>query len=185
MLLKTGIAQQNPRTDHFPLTVYALEFCFYKLARNLFSFPVRMCLDQITHLLNNCQIIAKHLRYFFICYFFVPFQHTNVEGAFSTRGETISVVNLAKCLGMAESTEKEKDMFLITNFNGLTVGFHVHGVVGIHRVNWSAIVKPDSLINNASSGVATGIVNFDGKLVILLSLISVNDVHPSAAFQYR
>ena len=35
---------------------------------------------------------------------------------------------------MAESTEKEKDMFLITNFNGLTVGFHVHGVVGIHRV---------------------------------------------------
>ena len=92
----------------------------------------------------------------------IPNAHPNVEGAFSTRGETISVVNLAKCLGMAESTEKEKDMFLITNFNGLTVGFHVHGVVGIHRVNWSAIAKPDSLINNASSGVATGIVNFDG-----------------------
>ena len=109
----------------------------------------------------------------------IPNAHPNVEGAFSTRGETISVVNLAKCLGMAESTEKEKDMFLITNFNGLTVGFHVHGVVGIHRVNWSAIVKPDSLINNASSGVATGIVNFDGKLVILLDFEKiVADITP-------
>ena len=77
MLLKTGIAQQNPRTDHFPLAVYALEFRFYKFTCNLFSFPVRMCLDQITHLLNNCRITAKDLRYFFICYFFIPFQHTN------------------------------------------------------------------------------------------------------------
>lgn len=98
----------------------------------------------------------------------IPNAHPNVEGAFSTRGETISIVNLAKCLGMQESTDEKKDMFLITNFNELNTGFHVHGVVGIHRVNWSEIIKPDSIINSASSSVATGIVNFDGKLVILL-----------------
>lgn len=98
----------------------------------------------------------------------IPNAHPNVEGAFSTRGETISIVNLAKCLGMKEYTDPKKDMFLITNFNELNTGFHVHGVVGIHRVNWSAIIKPDSMINSASSSVATGIVNFDGKLVILL-----------------
>lgn len=98
----------------------------------------------------------------------IPNGHPNVEGAFSTRGETISIVNLAKCLGMEERTDPKTDMFLITNFNELNTGFHVHGVVGIHRVNWSAIIKPDSMINSASSSVATGIVNFDGKLVILL-----------------
>jgi two-component system chemotaxis response regulator CheV len=69
---------------------------------------------------------------------------------------------------MKEGTDPKTDMFLITNFNELNTGFHVHGVVGIHRVNWSAIIKPDSMINSASSSVATGIVNFDGKLVILL-----------------
>ena len=98
----------------------------------------------------------------------IPNAHPNVEGAFSTRGETISIINLAKSLGMKESTDVKKDMFLITNFNGINTGFHVHGVVGIHRVNWSAIIKPDSMINSASSSVATGIVNLDGKLVILL-----------------
>lgn len=98
----------------------------------------------------------------------IPNGHPNVEGAFTTRGETISVINLAKCLGMEERTDPKTDMFLVTNFNELNTGFHVHGVVGIHRVNWSAIIKPDSMINSASSSVATGIVNFDGKLVILL-----------------
>ncbi|MCD7826469.1 MAG: chemotaxis protein [Clostridiaceae bacterium] len=98
----------------------------------------------------------------------IPNGHPNLEGAFSTRGETISIVNLAKCIGMQERTEPKEDMFLITNFNGLNAGFHVHGVVGIHRVNWSRIIKPDSMVNRASQSVATGIVNFDGKLVILL-----------------
>ena len=30
----------------------------------------------------------------------IPNAHPFVEGAFSTRGETISIVNLARCLGM-------------------------------------------------------------------------------------
>ena len=41
----------------------------------------------------------------------IPNAHPNVEGAFSTRGETISVVNLAKCLGIDMSTEEEKDRY--------------------------------------------------------------------------
>lgn len=41
----------------------------------------------------------------------IPNAHPFVEGAFSTRGETITVVNLAKCLGMNEREEKKTDMF--------------------------------------------------------------------------
>lgn len=114
----------------------------------------------------------------------IPNAHPNVEGAFSTRGETISIVNLAKCLGMKEYTDPKKDMFLITNFNELNTGFHVHGVVGIHRVNWSAIIKPDSMVNSQSSSVATGIVNFDGKLVILLDFEKiVADITPEVGIK--
>ncbi len=110
----------------------------------------------------------------------IPNGHPNVEGAFSTRGETISIINLSRCLGMPEcETDPKKDMFLLTNFNGLNTGFHVHGVMGIHRVNWSAIIKPDSMVNSASSSVATGIVDFDGKLVILLDFEKiVADITP-------
>lgn len=94
-----------------------------------------------------------------------------MEGAFSTRGETITVVNLARALGMKEQMdEPTQDMFLITNFNMVSTGFHVHGVVGIHRVNWGQIIQPDSMICNSSKSMITGIVNLDGKLVLILVL---------------
>lgn len=116
----------------------------------------------------------------------VPKAHPNVEGAFSTRGETISIINLARCLGMQECEDKSKDMFLITNFNGLLSGFHVNGVVGIHRVNWANIIKPDSMINNAKTGIITGIINIDGKLVILIDFEKiVADITPDVGINLR
>ena len=116
----------------------------------------------------------------------VPKAHPNVEGAFSTRGETISIINLARCLGMKEETDTSKDMFLVTNFNGLLSGFHVNGVVGIHRVNWSQIIKPDSMINNAKTGVTTGIINIDDKLVILIDFEKiVADITPDVGINLK
>lgn len=104
----------------------------------------------------------------------IPNSHPNIEGAFSTRGETISVVNLARALGMPEKMdEPTQDMFLITNFNMVSTGFHVHGVAGIHRVNWGQIIKPDSMICNSSKSMITGIVNLDGKLVLILDFESI------------
>ena len=109
----------------------------------------------------------------------IPNGHPNLEGAFSTRGETVSVVNLARCLGMPEKEDTNNDMFLITNFNGCNSGFHIHGVVGIHRVNWSQIIKPDSMVSNGSNSIATGIINLDGKLVILIDFEKiVADISP-------
>lgn len=116
----------------------------------------------------------------------VPKAHPNIEGAFSTRGETISIINLARCLGMQESEEHSNDMFLITNFNGLLSGFHVNGVVGIHRVNWAKIIKPDSMINNAKTGVTTGIINIDEKLVILIDFEKiVADITPDVGINLK
>lgn len=103
----------------------------------------------------------------------IPNAHPFVEGAFSTRGETITVVNLAKCLGMNEHEEKKTDMFLVTSFNGTNAAFHVHSVVGIHRVNWSQIVKPDRLISNSRTSMITGIINIDKQLVILLDFENI------------
>lgn len=115
----------------------------------------------------------------------IPNGHPYLEGAFSTRGETISIIDLSKCLGMPKKTEEEtQDMFLITNFNAVSAGFHVHGVVGIHRVNWSQIIKPDSMISNSTKSVTTGIVNLDGKLVLLLDFEKiVADIAPESGIR--
>lgn len=107
-----------------------------------------------------------------------------MEGAFNTRGETISIINLAKSLGMKDETDPQRDMFLITSFNDTSSGFHVNEVVGIHRVNWSQIIKPDSMISNSRTSVTTGIINIDGKLVLLLDFEKiVADISPEVGIK--
>lgn len=114
----------------------------------------------------------------------IPNGHRNVEGTFSTRGEAITVVNLARALGLNEKEDTQNDMFLITNFNGVNTGFHVHSVVGIHRVNWSQIIKPDRLISGTKESVVTGIINLQGHLVLLLDFENiVAQISPESGIQ--
>ena len=95
----------------------------------------------------------------------VPNSHPCVEGIFMPRDLMITVVDLAKVIKAQPSPDITKDMFIITNFNQLNVAFHVHSVVGIHRVSWADIIKPDSTISTADSGIATGIVKIDNQLI--------------------
>lgn len=114
----------------------------------------------------------------------IPNGHRNIEGTFSTRGEAITVVNLARALGLNEKEDTQNDMFLITNFNGVNTGFHVHSVVGIHRVNWSQIIKPDRLISGTKESVVTGIINLQGHLVLLLDFENiVAQISPESGIQ--
>ena len=91
---------------------------------------------------------------------------------------------LARYVDVAKIEEKKTDMFLVTSFNGTNAAFHVHSVVGIHRVNWSQIVKPDRLISNSRTSMITGIINIDKHLVILLDFENiVAQISPEAGIQ--
>lgn len=98
----------------------------------------------------------------------VPNSHPCIEGIFMPREEIISIIDLAECLNMPKSNELTKDMYILTNFNKINTAFHVHSVIGIHRVSWEAIAKPDSTVNSAGNGLATGIVKLNEKLIIVL-----------------
>lgn len=87
------------------------------------------------------------------------------------RDTMITVISLKRCLGMEESGED--GLFIITNFNKLDAAFHVDQVVGIHRVSWGEIIKPDSTINSVEGSVATGVVKIDGKLVVVLDFEAI------------
>ena len=81
----------------------------------------------------------------------VPNSHPSVEGIFMPRETMITVINLRNCLGMPNG--EENGLFIITNFNKLDIAFHVDRVIGIHRVSWEEIIKPDSTINGQDSKV--------------------------------
>lgn len=98
----------------------------------------------------------------------VPNSHEFIEGIFMPRDMLITVIDLSKALGMPNPGNTDGDMYIITNFNRLHTAFHVQKVVGIHRVSWEDIAKPDSTIGATGRGIATGIAKVDGKIIIVL-----------------
>lgn len=101
----------------------------------------------------------------------VPNTHPSVEGIFMPRDTMITVINLKKCLGLGE--QEQKGLFIITNFNKLDIAFHVDNVIGIHRVSWKEIIKPDSTLNGQDGSVSTGVIKMDDKLVVILDFESI------------
>lgn len=99
-----------------------------------------------------------------------PMPHANpaVEGIFKPRDAVLTVVDLPRYLTGAECEKNEKDIFIVTNFNKMFIAFRVHTVVGISRISWSDIQKPDQTISSGDDGVATGIAQCDGNLVTIL-----------------
>lgn len=112
----------------------------------------------------------------------VPNSHPSVEGIFMPRDVMITAIDLKNCLQRGES--EGKGLFIVTNFNRLDIAFHVESVVGIHRVSWSEIIKPDVTLSSVEDGVATGIVKINNKLIIILDFEKiVADISPQNGLQ--
>ena len=112
----------------------------------------------------------------------VPNTHPNVEGIFMPRDTMITVIDLNRCLGKAPS--EETGLFIITNFNKLDIAFHVDQVIGIHRVSWEEIIKPDSTLNGQDGSVSTGVIKMDQRLVVILDFESiVSNISPETGLR--
>ncbi len=97
----------------------------------------------------------------------VPNSHPCIEGIFMPRGEIITVIDLFMALGFTNDNKKN-NFLIVTNFNNLNIAFDVQTVLGIHRVSWSEVVKPDATVSGPGVGIATGIIkNRDNLLIIL------------------
>lgn len=98
----------------------------------------------------------------------MPHSHPAVEGIFKPRDIVITVVDLPKYLSGREEEKGNKDLFIITNFNQMHIAFRVHTVVGISRISWQDIQKPDKTVSGGPEGVATGIAQCGEELVTIL-----------------
>ena len=112
----------------------------------------------------------------------VPNAHPCVEGIFMPRDLMISVINLKRCIGIAE--DDTEGFFIITNFNKLNIAFHVDSVIGIHRVSWADIITPDATINTEEAGVSTGVIKIEDKLIVILDFEKiVTDISPETGLR--
>ena len=113
----------------------------------------------------------------------MPHAHPAVEGIFKPRDVVITVVDLPNYLGVNKE-KGAKDLFIITNFNKMFIAFRVHTVVGISRISWMDIHKPDKTVSGGSEGVATGIAQCGPDLVTILDFERiVAEIAPETSIQ--
>lgn len=112
----------------------------------------------------------------------MPNSHNFVEGIFKQRGEVITVIDLAKCLNIERIENKSHDIFILTHFNKLNFAFRVESVVGIDRVSWENIKKPDKVIYSGEDSVATAIAEYKDRLITILDFEKIiADISPETS----
>ncbi len=114
----------------------------------------------------------------------MPHAHPAVEGIFKPRDKVITVVDLPTYLLGESGEKKSKDLFIITNFNKMNIAFRVHTVVGISRISWKSIQKPDKTVAGGNEGIATGIAQCGDDLVTILDFEKiVAEIAPETTIQ--
>lgn len=116
----------------------------------------------------------------------MPHSHPAVEGIFKPREIVLTVVDLPFYLTGEHAEPDPRHLFIVTNFNKMHIAFRVHTVVGISRISWTDIQKPDKTISGGDEGVSTGIAQCDKNLVTILDFEKiVADIAPETTIQIQ
>ncbi len=114
----------------------------------------------------------------------MPHAHPAVEGIFKPRDILITVIDVGYYLTGEEVGHEPRDVFIVTNFNKMTVAFRVQSIEGISRISWKDIQKPDKTLSHGEEGVATGIAQCAGELVTILDFEKiVAEIAPETTIQ--
>lgn len=113
----------------------------------------------------------------------MPNAHPAVDGVFKPRDTLLTVINLPNYLGL-QGVEKDRSLFIVTSFNHMNVAFRVDMVIGINRISWKNIEKPDRTIYGGTDGVATGIADCNDHLITILDFEKiVADISPDTSIK--
>ena len=107
----------------------------------------------------------------------IPNSHPAVSGISLIRGEMISIVDLLYVLENQKNPNVKNSMTLVCEFNKIKVGFAIETVLGINRIGWNAINKPDELTSNS---LIIGNINLNDQIIMLLDFEKiVMDINPN------
>jgi two-component system chemotaxis response regulator CheV len=94
-----------------------------------------------------------------------------VEGLISLRGNVIPVVSLSKVMHLADAPGELGGSMMVTEYSKRTLGFLVHGVDRIIRVEWDKVRAPETVVTNDLHSYITAITELpDGKLVSIVDV---------------
>jgi two-component system chemotaxis response regulator CheV len=95
-----------------------------------------------------------------------------VEGLISLRGNVIPVLALAKVMGLPVDSGRRGAM-MVTEYSKRVLGFLVHEVDRIIRVDWDKVRAPESVLSGEQHFITAVTELPDGKLVSIVDVESI------------
>ncbi|SFC28191.1 chemotaxis protein [Clostridium uliginosum] len=107
----------------------------------------------------------------------LPDPKPEIAGLILCREEILTLINL-KYIITKQTTQNMGSKVIVCEFNKVKVAFNIDDVVGVHRIKWNEIRKPDDLSENS---LAVGNILLNGKVIIMLDFEKiVTDICPSS-----
>ena len=98
----------------------------------------------------------------------MPQAHPYIDGLFTLRGKAIPLVNLPRCLNVANGDDAKN--IIVTEINNYDIGFLVENVSRIHRISWKDM-EPSPEVGDQSRVV--GIIKMPDRIVLLLDFETI------------
>jgi len=146
----------------------ALELMEFTMAGNSFGINVA----KVTEIMRFSPITPMTLS------------HPCIDGVFKPRDKLITIINLPRYMALEENEDPVNDMFMLTNFESVNAAFLVHTVEGMHRINWSDVEKPSSIVYGGNDSVITGTTKIGNKIITIIDFEKVlYDINPETGLQ--
>lgn len=99
-----------------------------------------------------------------------PNMPAGVEGLISLRGNVIPVVSLSRVMGLADAPAGLGGSMMVTEYSKRILGFLVHGVDRIIRVDWDKVRAPEAVTSGTHNYITALTEAADGKLVSIVDV---------------
>jgi len=100
-----------------------------------------------------------------------PNMPAGVEGLISLRGNVIPVLSLARAMSLNDAPSGLGRSMMVTEYSKRILGFLVHAVDRIIRVDWDKVRAPESVVSGGTQRFITAITELpSGKLVSILDV---------------
>ena len=106
----------------------------------------------------------------------LPDSHPAIAGLTLYRNKITTLIDLKYVLEKQHKNEIESTIILCA-FNKIEIAFSIDNVVGVHRIKWEKITKPDDISINS---LVIGNIILNNKIILLLDFEKiVTDISPS------
>lgn len=109
----------------------------------------------------------------------IPKANPAVIGLTMVRGDVIPLIDMNYVLEKESKAGQSSYKILLCEFNQLKVAFSVDQVLGIKRIGWDLIKKPDMVVESADT-LIIGNITLNERIIMLLDFEKVvTDISPS------